>query len=265
MPREEIYRMRIDKDIEIVALGLYFRDKGLLTIADLHVGYEEALAEQGIHIPVSQYPKMKKILSRMIDAVEPEKIVIVGDVKHEFGSALRQEWVETLDLLDFLKERVNEVIVVRGNHDNYLIPILKRKEVPLYDPNYVYENVLFLHGHKPVNMDLFKENIEIIVMGHEHPAIALRDELGVKIKFKCLLKGVFEEKSLFVLPVFSPLMTGTEINLIDKDRLLSHLLKIADLENFNAYITDLEAGIYYFGKIGFLRSLLSPSYTEDYL
>jgi len=253
----KIHRLRVNKNVELVALGLYFRDKGLLAVADLHIGYEEALAEQGIHVPVSQYPKMKNLLRYIIETVDPEKIVIVGDVKHEFGSALRQEWVETLDLLDFLKENTKEVIVVRGNHDNFLIPILKRKEVPLYDPSYAYDNILFLHGHKPVNVDIYRGNIETIVMGHEHPAVALRDDLGVKVKFKCLLKGVFEEKNLFVLPVFSPLLTGTEVNVVEKEQLLSPLLKTVDLENFDVYITDLDAGIYFFGKIGFLRNLLS--------
>ncbi len=249
-----IFRMQLDKKVELVALGLYLRDLGALAISDLHIGYEEALAAQGIHIPVSQYPKMKKLIDRMIETVQPEKIIIVGDVKHEFGSALRQEWVETLDLLDFLKERVGEVIVVRGNHDNFLIPILRKKEVPLYDPSYLLENVLFFHGHKNVEMDLYSRDVDVIIMGHEHPAIALRDEIGVKMKFKCFLEGVFEGRKFYVLPVFSPLMTGTEVNLIDKEQLLSPFLKMVDLDEAEVYVTDLEAGIYYFGTLNLLRN-----------
>jgi len=250
----KIYRMKLDKRVELIGLGLYLRDLGILAISDLHIGYEEALAAQGIHIPVSQYPKMKNLIDRMIDAVQPEKVVIVGDVKHEFGTALRQEWVETLDLLDFLKEKAGEVIVVRGNHDNFLIPILRKKEVPLYDPVYKVGDVLFFHGHKDVEMELYSRDVKIIIMGHEHPAVSLRDELGVKVKFKCFLEGRFEDKKFYVLPVFSPLMSGTEMNIADRESLLSPFLKIVDLNNAEVYITDLEAGIYYFGPLYLLKN-----------
>ncbi len=248
------HRLSLDKRVELVGLGLYLRDMGILAISDLHIGYEEALAAQGIHIPVSQYPKMKKALDSMIDAVQPEKVVIVGDVKHEFGTALRQEWIETLDLLDFLKEKVREVIVVRGNHDNFLIPILRKKEVPFYDPVYKVEDVLFFHGHKDVDMELYSRDVRMMVMGHEHPAVSLRDELGVKVKFKCFLEGEFEDKKFYVLPVFSLLMSGTEINMTDRENLLSPFLKMVDLDDVEVYVTDLEAGIYYFGPLHILKT-----------
>jgi len=200
---------RIGDRGEIVGHGLYLGELGILAIADLHIGYEEALGESGIHIPTSQYPKIKRSVERMIEAVEPERVVVVGDVKHEFGTALRQEWIEVIDLLDYLKERVGDVVVVRGNHDNFLIPMLKKRGVPLADPYYLEGGVLFVHGHKPLPIEFYGRGVEAVVMGHEHPAIAFRDELGVKVKFKCFLRGELEGAEIYVLPALSPLMPGT--------------------------------------------------------
>ena len=244
---------------EIVGYGLYLRDLGILAIADLHIGYEEALGESGIHVPVSQYPKMKRAIERMIDAAEPEKVVIVGDVKHEFGAALRQEWVEVVDLLDYLRERVGEVVVVRGNHDNFLIPILRREDVPLHDPSLRLGELVLFHGHKPLP-DV--KDTELVVMGHEHPAVALRDELGVKRKFKCALLGELAEFSLVVLPAASPLAPGTDMLATPAEDLLSPVLSSVNLENFEVIITDEEAGSMRFGTLGALRKVQGISLPE---
>ncbi len=84
------------------------------------------------------------------------------------------------------------------------------------------DGILFIHGDVELP-DL--ENAGMIIMGHEHPAIALFDEIGAKEKIKAFLAGKFGEKELIVLPAFSPLAQGTEINLIPREELLSPLLK----------------------------------------
>ena len=113
--------MKICKDIEIVSksLGIYVKSIDALVISDLHIGYEEYLNEQGIHVPISQYPKIKKMLEVMLDECKAKTVIIVGDVKHEFGKASRQEWFETLDLLEFLQRIVKEVHIVVFHH--YLV------------------------------------------------------------------------------------------------------------------------------------------------
>jgi len=259
-PVRKLPVMKLSEKVVAVGLGVFIKDLSALAIADLHLGYEEALEEQGIHIPAVQLRHIKKLLEEMIEEVLPEKIIILGDVKHEFGSALRQEWSETLDLLQFLKGKGLKVHVVRGNHDNFLIPILKRLNIPFHDPYYTEKEYLFIHGHKTMGIDiLFSQDIKYIFEGHEHPAISLRDELGVKTRFKCFLKGNIEGKEIYVLPAFSPLMPGTEINLVEKDKLLSPLLKMIDIDHLEVFVVDVEAGIFYFGTLSNLKMLNLPS------
>ncbi len=241
--------MKICKDIEIVSksLGVYVKPIDALVISDLHIGYEEYLNEQGIHIPISQYPKIKKMLEVMLNECKAETVIIVGDVKHEFGKASRQEWFETLDLLDFLQKRVEEVHIVRGNHDNFLIPILKKRKIPLHDPILQIENIVFAHGHKDINIEDL--DCKYIILGHEHPAIALKTEMGSKRKYKCFLHGEFEDKEIIVLPSMHPLASGSEVNILPKNELLSPILQKVDIENFYAYAVEPEQIVLKFPKI----------------
>jgi len=230
--------------VEIVeGLGLFLRRFDVLVIADLHIGYEAALEKQGITLPKSQYPKIKKTVEEMIRIVRPKVLIVNGDLKHEFGEATRQEWKETLDFIDFIQSMGIELIVVRGNHDNFLIPILKKKGVEFKDPSYTLGEFLFIHGHKQLNLESFKQTIKTIVMAHEHPAIGVRDELGVRRRFKCFLVGKVYDKNLIVMPALSPLMPGVEINNVEKDELLSPLLRVADIEEFVAIV--YEGGEYF--------------------
>jgi len=248
----EVPRLRIRRGFEIIGYGLYLEEKDTLIISDTHIGYEEALAEQGIFIPPIQTSEMKNYIAEMIRESHASRLIILGDVKHEFGDVTRQEWRETTMLLEHLKNELGlKVEVVRGNHDNYLIPILKKLEIPFHDPCLIEGEYLFFHGHKPLPVEAFREDVKYIFMGHEHPALALRDRLGVKIKLKALLEGEFLGKKVYVLPAFSPLMPGTEVN-IERD-LLSPLLREADINMFKAYGIDMEAGIFDFGEIKYLR------------
>jgi len=217
-------------------LGLYLEQHKALVIADLHIGYEAALQKQGVFIPQSQYPRMKEEVEQMIKACKPKMLVINGDVKHEFGEATRQEWRETLDFLDFLLAKELRIIVVRGNHDNFLIPILKKKGVELFE-QLLLKPYLFVHGHKELSLAMLS-GARCVISAHEHPAIVVRDELGVKRKFKCFLVGRVWNRDLVVMPSLSPLMEGSAVNVIPKSELLSPILRVSELRGFDAYVAE---------------------------
>ncbi len=244
-------KLDLDKNTWIVGYGLYLADINTLVVADLHIGYEEALEEQGIHIPPIQYGEIKKLILRMIDETRASNLIILGDVKHEFGDILRQEWNETLDLLQHLKEKRVNVHIVRGNHDNFLISVLKRSNIPFHDPYLIVDKYIFVHGHKPLPIEAYSDNIKVIILGHEHPAIVLRDELGARMKIKCFLVGKYMEKQMIVLPSLSPLMPGTEVNISRKT--LSPILAEISLDEFRVYAVDLDSGVFDFGSVGILR------------
>src|SRR2546426_137752 len=142
--------------------GLWLKEEGAVAISDLHLGFEAALAEQGVSIPRFQRREVLERLARLLDAYEPEKLIIAGDFKHEFSKNLSDEWVEIKQVLRFLQQRT-EPIVVRGNHDNFLATILGDLRMKLHD-RYDLGGYTFVHGHEE------GPGPGAVGVGHQHPA-----------------------------------------------------------------------------------------------
>lgn len=248
-------RYQISPGMIAVPHGLYIEEMGALAIADLHIGYEESLAQSGVHLPRSQHKRIKNRITRLLDELEPKSLVIVGDVKHEFGGATKQEWVEVLDLLDAISDRV-ELHVVRGNHDNFLIPILRKRGVELWDPHLKMEDHLFAHGHRKLAEAIIRGK-KSVVLGHEHPAITYRNGVGARQKFKCHLVGELDGAVLIVLPAISPLILGTDV--LTRSEPLSPILAEVGLGSLRVIVVDERAGAYDFGKLNRLRILQESS------
>lgn len=229
--------MEILKGIEIIDLGLFIKKTKSLIIGDMHIGSGEAFEESGLLIPVYSFKDIIDRLTKIIDKTKPKEIIICGDLKHEFGRISNQEWREILQLIDLLKERGN-LIIIKGNHDAILEPVVRKRGIKLVD-FYKIGNITLLHGDKVILNAL---DCKIIIMGHEHPAVTIKD--GVKReKYKCFLKGEWNDKILIVLPSFNLLSEGSDIT---KGKMLSPFLN-QDLGNFEVYV--IEDKIYNFGKV----------------
>ena len=162
--------MEISKGIEIVDLGLKIGKT--LIIADIHIGFEEALNKQGIMIPRFQFDDVVKRIGRILRQAKPETVVVNGDIKHEFGRISDQEWRETLKIIDLLLEKSKKVVLIRGNHDTILGPIAKKRNIEVLDRLEIDDGrILIVHGHKEVELP---KGTKTIIIAHEHPAVSLR-------------------------------------------------------------------------------------------
>jgi len=232
----------MEPNLKIIDLGLLIKDQNILVLADFHIGYEEELNKQGILVPRFQFKDVIKRLGKIfLKKIKIDKIIMNGDLKHEFGRISEQEWRETLRLLDFLAKFCNEIILVKGNHDKILGPIAKKKNIRIVEHYLTKKGVLMVHGHKIPKKELLKK-AKTIVIGHEHPAISLREDVRTE-KFKCFLKGKYKRKNLVVIPSFC---LATEGNDILKEKPLSPFLE-QDLRNFEVFIVADK--VYDFGKI----------------
>ena len=256
--------MKISPKIEIVDLSLYFN--ATLVIADVHIGYEEALNKQGILVPRLQLEEMLKRMDKIFRHLKNkkiERIIVNGDLKHEFGTISEQEWRNTLKFLDLLAKHCDEIILIKGNHDNILGPIAKKRNVKILE-NYLIEPVkkeyinektltikrtknktLVLHGDKIPDKESLKD-VSTIIIGHEHPAVSIKEGPRVE-QFKCFLKGKYKGRDLIVQPSFNPMAEGTDLL---RDKILSPFLK-QNLDSFDVFI--VEDKVYEFGKLRNLR------------
>nr|MDO8133430.1 metallophosphoesterase [Candidatus Njordarchaeum guaymaensis] len=248
--------MRIRKGIEIVENypAIFIEPMDALVIADLHLGFERELVDSGIFYPHFQYQDIKESITSIVNRVSPRQVIVNGDLKHKFAERTTQELNEVLDLLTYLTEITERVIVIRGNHDNFVKGLFKRfPKAEFIQETYVNSEVLFTHGHVvPSGIDSLKSNLMIIA--HEHPAIALRDDVGAKVKLRALLIGpTYSKKELIVLPAFSPISLGVEINLVtSEDQVISPFLREqASLMKMKAYGIDAKSGIFSFPELRF--------------
>ena len=224
--------MEIEKGIKIKDLALIYKDH--LIISDLHIVLEEALNKQGILIPRFQFKEIKQRLEPLL-LKKIKVIVINGDLKHEFGTISEQEWRHTLQVLDLLLENNRKVILVKGNHDTILGPIADKRNLKVVD-KYEIDDITIIHGNK------IKEiNTKIIIIGHEHPAVTIKDNIRNET-YKCFLKGKYKNKILIVTPSFSLVKQGYDVLNFD-----NHTLYIKNIDNFEVFV--VEDKIYNFGKV----------------
>jgi hypothetical protein len=193
--------------------ALYLEQEKILVIADLHIGFEEHLLKGGVFLPRFQYKKITGDLEKIFRKTgKVEEVVILGDLKHEFGSISRQEWKETLALLDFLRKKTSKIILIKGNHDTILEPIARERGVMIKD-FYVKGELAFMHGHRLFSKVL-DEKVKKIFLGHLHPAISIRQGVKQEI-YKCFLVGGWKGRKIVILPSFFPLTEGQDVFIED--------------------------------------------------
>ena len=240
-------------------------DSKILVIADLHIGQEEIIIKQGL-APRTQLHNIITNLNKIFNSLEKRKInlnkiIILGDLKHEHGKISNEEWRETLYFLDIISKKAKNIILIKGNHDNILQPIINKRNLEI-KPYYKYKDILFMHGHKEYKQPFQKgltqtkkskiKNFKTIILSHIHPAITLTDNYK-REKYKCFLKGKYKSKQTYILPSFNPISTGYDLtnpkNLypIKKD---FFIIPENKLKNFNVLIYNKkEQKVYDFGKL----------------
>lgn len=207
-----------------------------LVFADYHAGLEAALRAEGIELPSRADDRRERALD-LVDATDPEHVVVLGDVGHAIGVPERDERAELDSLLSALTDRV-PVTVVKGNHDGDFRETLGR--LGLSDVQVTETtgsrlgDVGFAHGHTWPAPEVLAA--PTVCVGHEHPVVRLEDELGAATGERVWLRGrlqpePFEEYygtpvpagELVVFPAFNDLAGGTWVNVEGGDFLCPFL------------------------------------------
>ena len=243
--------MLLAKNIEAVDLAVFLKKQRTLVFGDLHLGYEGNLNKKGIFIPRFAMQDLQSRLELILKKTRPEKIIINGDVKHEFGRISDDEWRWTLRILDLLKKVSQRLVIIKGNHDLVIGPIAEKRNVEMMN-HIILDDTLILHGDV-FDKKFFKDHpkIKTVIIGHEHPAISLSDN-GRSEKFKCFLVGTIKigvrKMCLIVTPSVQQFTDGTDI--VREERLSPFLQ--GNLNNFNCYVVGKNE-ILRFGKLKNLK------------
>ncbi len=218
-------------------------DKSLI-VAELHIGIEHDVGRKGARIP-SQTLSVERRLISLIKQTGVTELIVLGDVKHNIPSISMQEHREIPLLFKSLSDHA-EVMVVKGNHDGNLERLLP--DVPILE-SLQKMGVLFIHGHGWVKAE--RLDAEIVVMAHNHPAIAFPDEFSGSQKEPVWIRGRFNERirehyqvevlpEFIVMPAFNPLISGTAVNQKAGKRLLGPFFGSGaiDIRRAHAYLLE---------------------------
>lgn len=204
-------------------------DDRVLVIADLHIGMEKELKEAGFILP-SQTEKMTDRLLGMLEETKAEKLVILGDLKHNIPQTSRQEWDEIPLVVQAALEHVDVVEVLPGNHDGGIRKVLPDDVKVWTSRGTVIGDVGLFHGHAWPSREVMEAKTAI--MAHDHPTVLFKDKLGMRTYKRCWVRVNFRRKSerfekmpkeLVVMPTFNEFCGGTPIN-DPKSRLLGPIL-----------------------------------------
>jgi hypothetical protein len=209
------------------AMLIKVKNTRTIVIADLHIGWEVTLTNQGVYIP-SQTPKLLKRLLNLINRYKPDTLILLGDVKHTVATAQLEEWKDIPAFFEKLKRKTNDIRVVPGNHDGNLEPLLPPGIEVTPPTGIAIQNVGLFHGHTWPSPQLLQS--QILIMGHVHPVIAFRDPLGFKIIKPVWLKANINPQSLAeALPIKKQLKAS-------KQNLKPKAEKLVIMPSFNDFV-----------------------------
>lgn len=220
--------MRLAADVQAVGLSLFLQRSRTLIVSDLHIGAEGSLVRKGFLVPRTQQRILMQRLESLVKHTNPLMVVLLGDVKHEFGAISAEEWRDALAVFDLFEKYALKVHVVLGNHDVLLKPVLAKRAISCSD-HFLVDDCLLIHGDVAPANGLLDKRVKLVISGHEHPTVLLGD--GVRSeKYKAFYRGSYMNKTLIVMPSFYPLVEGSDFLVSGA---LGPVLKVAeDLEAF---------------------------------
>jgi|TARA_Y100000310_G_scaffold127024_1_gene126044 putative SbcD/Mre11-related phosphoesterase len=234
---------------EFIDKTIFFPEQGILSIGDLHIGYEHSLRDSGIQVPETQLKNTIKSLNKIISEIKKrkyklKKVVFLGDIKHYFGYEWRERFYFN-KVLDFLRNHVKDkdIILIKGNHDKFDFSGKKMKNY------YFNKGLMFFHGHKEFPQ-VYEQRVKTIIMGHLHPSILLSDKQNIKReKYKCFLIGNYKRKEVIILPSFIGIIEGSAVNSQEYNRKDFSIIPHKNILKFNVFVVGKDKKVLNFGKV----------------
>lgn len=221
-------------------------EKKILVAGDLHLGFEEAMNKTGVFIGRKMYEEMVRDFEEILErSGKVSEIILLGDFKHGFGRNSEQEWNEGRKLIEYLSKKCNKIIIIKGNHDNYLQNLVGRKEIEVLD-YYILEEYAFLHGDRDFE-EIKDKKIKVWIIGHAHPAIKIGNEIR-KETYKCFLTGKYGDKEIIIVPSFFGMREGSDLREYE-----SNLAWKFNLNKFKVKAVGEKLEIFDFGKLDKLK------------
>ncbi|WP_422349911.1 ligase-associated DNA damage response endonuclease PdeM [Flagellimonas sp.] len=170
--------------------GIFWKEKSMLLISDVHLGKVAHFRKFGAAIPRKAIHKNYVLLDQIVSDFEPFQICFLGDLFH---STLNKEW-ELFE--NWVAKTPSEIVLVAGNHDIISPHKFENLGIPIFQELIMDD---FLLTHHPEEREGYFN-----FCGHIHPAIKLKGGGRQTLRLACY----FKTKNQLVFPAFGA-FTGT--------------------------------------------------------
>jgi len=229
-------------------LTLFHEPTETVILGDTHIGEEEALNDQGIFVPKFAFNDLYKRTQKALDKLNPERIIVNGDIKHNFGYINDDEWDNVITYIELLSQ-YGSIDIIQGNHDVLLEPIMDQADLTV-ETAITLDDTFICHGHEQVHADWF-DDASTIVLGHEHPSVTLRRGERNE-QYKAFVKGRLGDKTVILMPSMNQLREGSDVL---QEQLLSPYLTEFDLMEANVFLVGEDKELKAFGELRHLRDI----------
>ena len=172
--------------------AIYWAEKEMLIISDLHIGKAAHFRRAGIQVPGTVNSRDLERLDILIGLYNPQVLLITGDMFHDglntevgiFGS-----WRSGYPDL--------KIVLIKGNHDRLKGVVYEALSIEVEQKELICGPFRFVHD-KPAVFDEYYN-----ITGHIHPGVTIYGKARQRLKLPCFYFG----KTCAILPAFS-LFTG---------------------------------------------------------
>jgi len=199
-----------------------------LVVGDLHIGIEEEFKKLGANIAYTE--KIVEDIKKCKEKVNAKRIILLGDVKNSIGIPKSKSEIKNIEkFFESLRQEFEKIYVVKGNHDGLLNKIVSDEKIKFFGSRgFRIKNYGFFHGNAYPLEKVVKA--KILFCSHFHPKYSLyledRKIAEMRVFAIAKLKEIFgKNKKLIILPPFSPLIVGKEIEELTKEKsVISNLI-----------------------------------------
>jgi DNA ligase-associated metallophosphoesterase len=158
--------------------AIYWRDRNVLLLADLHLGKVSHFRRAGIPVPTRANDHNIECLVELISVSGTNRVICLGDLFH---SHYNSEWEEFGEVVRHFPHISFELVL--GNHDVMSKVQYERKAIAVYEQMQLGPFLLTHHPQEEISDTRYN------LAGHVHPGVRLRGKGRQAMTLPCFYFG----------------------------------------------------------------------------